>query len=163
LGLDLAPARRKIAERFGFDGIFGDLASLAKGHPLMRTEAPTVVIEATGRPEAIPDAFRICADHGRVILTSSTRGNTEQIDFYSDVHRKGLTIVGAHESVRPVYENRPGFWTAWDDRDVVLRLLETGRLDGAKIVSHEFAASQAADAYRTVIDSKDALTVLLKW
>jgi L-iditol 2-dehydrogenase len=163
LGLDLSATRRAMATEFGLDGIFADAAALEGGHSLMRSSAPSIVIEATGRPEAVPQAFRLCADHGRVVLTSSTRGNTQEVDFYTDVHRKGLTIIGAHESVRPVHENRPGYWTAWDDRDVILRLMQAGRLDGAKLLSHEFAVEQVEDAYRTVIERQDALTVLLKW
>ena len=91
VGVDPNPVRREHAKTFGLDAV------QSRAEPL----AAKVVIEATGRPEAIPEAFRLCANHGRVVLLSSTRGVTQQIDFYTDVHRKGLTILGAHESVRP--------------------------------------------------------------
>ncbi len=163
IGIDRSPVRRAMAEKFGLDIVLSDPSELAGGHPLMMTSAPPVVIEATGRPDVIPIAFRLCANQGRVVLLSSTRDSTEQIDFYTDVHRKGLVLLGAHESVRPLYDNRPGYWTAWDDRELVLRLMRDGRLDGMKLISHEYPVTQVADAYRTVIDTQDALSVLLKW
>ena len=33
---------------------------------------------------------------GRVVLLASTRGETERVNFYRDVHGKGLTVLGAH-------------------------------------------------------------------
>jgi L-iditol 2-dehydrogenase len=153
IGVDPNPARRERAEAFGLDAV----------QPQAEPLAAKVVIEATGRPEAIPEAFRLCADHGRVVLLSSTRGVTQQIDFYTDVHRKGLSVLGAHESVRPVYESRPGYWTAWEDRDVVLRLLHAGRLPGPLLISHALRADAAAEAYRLVLNSPDALSVVLDW
>lgn len=153
VGVDPSAVRRELAKGFKLDAIQAD----AEG------QSPRVVIEATGRPESIPEAFRVCANHGRVVLLSSTRGVTQTVDFYTDVHRKGLAVLGAHESVRPVYESRPGYWTAWEDRDVVLRLLHAERLPGARLTSHQFRADDAAEAYRVVLNSPEALCVVLDW
>ena len=62
---------------------------------------PALVIDATGHPEAIPAAFDLARFGGRVVLLASTRGDTEAVNFYRDVHKKGLTVIGAHESTRP--------------------------------------------------------------
>jgi L-iditol 2-dehydrogenase len=127
------------------------------------SRGPDVVIEATGNPAVIPLAFKACRASGRVVLLGSTRGFTENVDFYDDVHRKNLTIIGAHESGHPVHESRPGSWTVWDDRALALQLITAGKLPGQLLISHEFAAEQVADAYRTVIDDPRALAVLLRW
>jgi threonine dehydrogenase-like Zn-dependent dehydrogenase len=157
IGVDPSPVRREKAKAFGLDGILENAAEHAGGF------AAKVVIEATGRPEVVPEAFRLCANQGRVVLLSSTRGATQQVDFYSDVHRKGITVFGAHESARPVHESRPGYWTAWEDRDVVLRLLGAGRLPGRELISHAFRAADVALAYRAVLNSPDALSIALEW
>ena len=34
---------------------------------------------------------------GHVALLATTRGSTEKVDFCNDVHRKGLTVVGAQK------------------------------------------------------------------
>ena len=59
-----------------------------------------MVIEATGSPEPVNDAFALACSHGRVVLLASTRGVTET-NFYRDVHRKGLTVLGAHANAVP--------------------------------------------------------------
>ncbi len=163
LGLDPSPMRRKLAEDFGLDGVYADASELAAPHPLMTGPSPTVVIEATGRAEAIPQAFRLCARNGRVVLLGSTRGVTEEVNFYTDVHLKGLTVKGAHELTRPIHESSAANWTAWEDAGLVLRLIAAGRLDCATLITHEFGAEQAAEAYGVVRDSPDALLVLLDW
>jgi threonine dehydrogenase-like Zn-dependent dehydrogenase len=163
IGIDRSAVRRAMAEKFDIDVILSDPSDLARGHAMMMTTEPPVVIEATGRADVIPVAFQLCANQGRVVLLSSTRESTEQIDFYADVHRKGLVLLGAHESVRPLYDNRPGYWTAWDDRELVLRLIRSGRIDAGKLISTEFPVQQISDAYQAIIETQDALSVLLKW
>ena len=55
-------------------------------------DGAAVVIEATGTPQAILTAFGLARFGGRVILLGSTRGETEKVNFYADVHKKGLTV-----------------------------------------------------------------------
>jgi threonine dehydrogenase-like Zn-dependent dehydrogenase len=159
----LSPARRKLGQQFGFDAVYADASELAAGHPLMIGPAPTVVIEATGTPEAIPEAFQLCARNARVVLLGSTRGATKEVNFYTDVHLKGLTIKGAHELTRPFHESSEHHWTAWQDAGLALRMIGDGRLDPGALITHEFAADQAAEAYGVVQNSRDALLVLLDW
>lgn len=163
LGLDPTASRRKLAQEMGLDAVYASPAELENGHPFANAKEPTLVIEATGRPEAIPLAFKLCARNGRVVLLGSTRGNTEQVDFYNDVHRKGLTVIGAQVLTRPIHESTPGRWTAWDENGLVLRLIAAGRLDCSALVNAEFPADRAAGAYRLIQDSPDTLGVLLNW
>ncbi len=108
---------------------------------------PAVVIEATGHPEAIPAAFDLARFGGRVVLLGSTRGDTEAVNFYRDVHKKGLTVLGAHESARPRQDSAPGWWTHLADEDTALRLLAGGRLVVDPLNTHRFAWKNAAAAY----------------
>ncbi|HUX22657.1 MAG TPA: zinc-binding alcohol dehydrogenase, partial [Spirochaetia bacterium] len=97
---------------------------------------PTVVIEATGAAEAVPLALKLAGEHGRVVLLASTRGVSDGIDFYTDIHRKGLTVIGAHNFVRPREDSSPRFWTVRDDWQVVLSLISSRRLDVSPLISH---------------------------
>jgi threonine dehydrogenase-like Zn-dependent dehydrogenase len=160
LGLDPSEPQRAHATAHGVDAVFADAADLANART--SEQSPRVVIEATGRPDAIPIAFRLCGRGGRVILLGSTRGVTKEVDFYEDVHRKGLTVIGAHQLIRPLHESSPGFWTEWDDNELILRLMTGGRLQGASVVTHEFPVSQAPDAYRVVCE-RAALAVQFDW
>ena len=108
---------------------------------------PAVVIEATGHPEAIPAAFDLARFGGRVVLLGSTRGETEAVNFYRDVHKKGLTVLGAHESARPRQDSAPGWWTHTADENTALRLLARGRLAVDPLTTHRFSWQNAAAAY----------------
>lgn len=58
--------------------------------------APTLIVERSGRPEAILAATRRLADGGRLVLAGDTPDGRLDIDLYPDVHRRGLTLVGGH-------------------------------------------------------------------
>lgn len=165
LGLDPDAGRREIALRCGADGAFDPteegvrdaVGTAADGR------APSVVIEATGMPEAVTQAFDWCGDMGRVVLLASTRGVTET-NFYRDVHKKGLTVLGAHGGKVARDESSPGFWTLREDTRTVLNLLAAGRLQVSPLTSEVFSWRDAPRAYE-VLGSwrKDLLGMVLRW
>jgi L-iditol 2-dehydrogenase len=163
LAIDPSPSRRKVAQQLGVDGLYADAAEFGRGHPLMEKLGPAVVIEATGLPQVIPQAFQLCARNGRVILLGSTRGLTENVNFYTDVHKKGLEVHGVQAGIRPKYESRPGHWTGWEDCTVAFKLITAGRVDCSALITHEFPAGRAAEAYELVQRSPEALAVVLDW
>jgi len=163
LGLDPMAARRELALKLGVDAAYATPEELARGHPLMAGDTPRVVIEATGRPDVVNLAFKLCGRNGRVVLLGSTRGTTPNVDFYTDVHRKGLTIVGAQVLTRPTLDNSDGRWNAWDEAALTLRFIASNRLDTRPLIEHEFPATHVADAYRLIEDSPETLGVLLNW
>lgn len=114
---------------------------------LCEADGAAVVIEATGHPEAILTAFALAKPGGRVILLGSTRGETEQVNFYRDVHKKGLIVIGAHNNARPQHESHAGWWIAQDDQRVALRLLALGRLMVQPLITHRFGWQDAPQAY----------------
>ena len=127
-------------------------------------EEPALVIEATGHPEAIPAAFSLARFGGRVVLLGSTRGDTEAVNFYRDVHKKGLTVLGAHESARPRLDSAPGWWTHQADQATALKLLAGGRLVVDPVMTHRFSWRDAADAYAMLIRwEPKMLGAILDW
>jgi threonine dehydrogenase-like Zn-dependent dehydrogenase len=131
---------------------------------LCEDEGAAVVIEATGHPDAILTAFALARPGGRVVLLGSTRGETEQVNFYRDVHKKGLTIIGAHNMARPKVESYPGWWIAEDDQRVALKLLASGRLMVEPLITHRFGWQQAPQAYeRLKAWDTNTLGMVLDW
>ena len=127
-------------------------------------EGAQVVIEATGEPEPIVPAFQAAAWCGRVVLLGSTRGETERVNFYQDVHKRGLTILGAHNAVRPKAERSAGFWPVEEDVRLVLELMAGGRLQVAPLLTTRLPAYDASEGYRLIMEKKrDALGILLDW
>lgn len=123
-----------------------------------------VVIEATGHPEAILTAFALARPGGRVILLGSTRGETEQVNFYRDVHKKGLTVIGAHNIARPLVESAPGWWIAQEDQRIALQLLALGRLNVRPLTTHHFGFDEAPTAYTQLQQwDTNTLGMILDW
>ena len=127
------------------------------------TPLPAVVIEATGAPEPINAAFQLAQAGGRVVLLASTRGET-QVNFYRDVHRKGLTVLGAHNNARPGRESHQGVWTWMDDCSCVLALLQLKRFAVAPLITHRVPAREAPRAYELLKQwDPGLLGVVLEW
>ena len=140
------------------DGVKGAVEEVCGG------EGPAVVFEATGHPEAVPTAFDLACFGGRVVLLGSTRGDTEAVNFYRDVHKKGLTVIGAHESTRPRLDSAPGWWTHKRDEETVLKLLDRGRLTVDPLTTHSFAWADAAKAYEMLARWEPGmLGTLFRW
>ncbi|HHV95658.1 MAG TPA: zinc-binding alcohol dehydrogenase [Clostridiaceae bacterium] len=91
-------------------------------------KGPQVVIESTGFPLPIVSAFQAARRFGRVILLGSTRGDTT-VNFYRDVHKKALTIIGAHISSNPEFESYPNHWTFKDNAKAFLSLIKNRRIN----------------------------------
>ena len=160
-GVDINPVRREVAKANGANSVYGNEAQATEA--CEKLGFPDVVIDATGRPEVTTSAFRLCRPGGRVVLLGSNRGKSEGVDFYRDVHLKGLTVLGVHELTRPLAASVPGNWTGWDDGNVVLRLIEEGRLDFSRVITHQFDTADAALAYDTLNTDPAAISAIFKW
>jgi hypothetical protein len=57
-------------------------------------DRPAAVIDTTGDPGVIIDATRRLADRGALILAGECLGRRTDINLYSDVHVRGLRVVG---------------------------------------------------------------------
>ena len=125
---------------------------------------PAVVIEATGHPDAISTALDVAGQDARVVLLASTRGETPKVNFYRDVHKKGLILYGAHNAIRPRQESSPNFWTLEDDSLLLLTLIAQKRLNVTSLISHRVPGEAAPDAYQRLMEwNPSLLGVVLQW
>lgn len=165
IAIDQEPGRLAQAEQVGADVALttdGDLPGAVR--VATGADGAAVVIEASGAPSAIPTAFQIAATRGRVVLLGSTRGDTEGVNFYRDVHRKGLTIIGAHEITRPRFETLPGWWTQRDEHKIALKLLAMGRLQVKPLINLEFSWEQFPQAYARLAGWDRSISgMLIRW
>ncbi len=165
ISVDLSDLRLEFARKVGADFVLrSDADDLINRVHALTEGGAHAVLEVTGNPEAIPLAFRLARRRGRVVLLGSPRGETPSVDFYTDVHRKGLVIIGAHDSVRPRAESSHGFWTARDDDALALKLLSARRLQVAPLITHRFQGTEAPKAYELLVSGEmAALGILLDW
>lgn len=166
IAADLTDSRLEISKSIGADHTLnpedtdfserlGD-ATMGKG--------PTVVIEATGHPDAISTALAVAGWGARLVLLASTRGETPSVNFYRDVHKKGLILYGAHNSIRPRQESSPNFWTSEDDSRLMLSLIAQKRFIVAPMISHRVPGHDALKAYQLLMEwNPGLLGVVLQW
>jgi NADPH:quinone reductase-like Zn-dependent oxidoreductase len=140
-----------------------DTGWLEQARGCFHGKAPQVVIESTGFPEPIALSCKAVRNFGRVVILGSTRGNAE-IDFYSDVHKKGITVIGAHISTNPADHSYPAYWTFQDNAACFLDLLAQGTVKVGALVSQTESYRNFGDIYQNVLHGDSSyITSLIDW
>ena len=165
IGLDIVESKRALAKELGCtyvcDSRGEDIEETLK--EIGNGRLPQVVVESTGFPKPIEQAIRLTEKYGRVIILGSTRGSTE-INFYRDVHKKGIQIIGAHISCNPTDSSYPGYWTFRDNADCFMRLLSEGRVCVDRLISQRADYHDYNEIYANVLQSKeDYITSVITW
>lgn len=118
----------------------------------------------TGAPAAAPTAFQLAAERGRVVLAGSARGITGEVNFYRDVHKKGLIVIGAHETAQPLQDSSPGYWTPLREYAVCLDLMARGRVQTAPLITHRYNWREFPAAYAQLAKwDKTAMGMIVEW
>ena len=166
IAADLTDSRLEISKKVGADHTFNpeDTDFSEQLDEATQGEGPAVIIEATGHPDAISTALDVAGWGARVVLLASTRGETPNVNFYRDVHKKGLMLYGAHNSIRPRQESSPHFWTLEADSRLLLSLIAQKRFSVSPLISHRVPGADAAKAYQLLMAwNPDLLGVVLHW
>lgn len=126
-------------------------------------EKPQVVIESTGFPDAVSVAMEAVAQMGRVVMLGSTRGDST-INFYKDVHSKGINIIGAHAGRVPAVESRAGYWTWKDDANCFMKLLENKSINTDPLITDRINWRDAVQTYKKLLEwNMDTLGIVINW
>ena len=166
IAADLTDSRLELAKTIGADAILNpeDTNFSEQLNTVTNGNGPAVVIEATGHPDAVSTALDVAGWGARVVLLASTRGETPKVNFYRDVHKKGLILYGAHNAVRPRQESSPNYWTLKDDSHLLLTLIAEKRFDVAPLISHRVPGEEAPKAYQLLMEwNPSLLGVVLQW
>ena len=100
---------------------------------------------------------------GRVILLGSPRGRVE-IDAYTDIHRKGVAVIGAHGRTASVPANPYHRWTSAEHHRLAVELIRQGRVRTDGLVSHRLPADAALGAFEALATRpQDHLGVVIRW
>lgn len=123
-----------------------------------------IVFEATGSPAAFTPALQLVALGGRMILLGSTRGLVEHFDPYTDVHLKGVTLIGAHMRTHPAHETPYTPWTWENNRTLALQLIADGSLLLEPLISHRLPGEAGPAIFQRLAESRESFFgVLLHW
>ena len=165
IAVDLIDARLELARRHGAthlinparDDVDAQIAQATGGRGV------DVSIEATGNPAVINAALHAAARLGRVVLLGSPRGRVE-IDPYTDIHSKGVSVIGAHANTTPEEPSPYHRWTVMEQRRLAMELMRQGRLRTDGLVSHHLPAREALSIWDALADRpQDYMGVIVIW
>lgn len=150
IALDLDEKRRQLALELGADHALSPLADgfSESFRALTDGNGADAIIEVTGAASAMNLALECAAWQGRVVALGCSREKADGVDFYQQVHKPGVAIIGAHNFVRPAHDSSPGHWTMRDDLRALLRMIAAGRLHVRPMISEQVSPEQAPNVYR---------------
>ena len=157
IAVDLNPQRRELALKLGADYAFdpSDENFVQKVKDATKGKGVKGCVEVTGVASAMKQALDCASWMGRISLLGCTRVSDCPIDYYQQVHRPGITLIGAHNFVRPKHESYPHHWTHHDDCNAILDMIASKRIQVEPIVSRVESPVDAPRIYNELCDDKD--------
>ena len=123
-----------------------------------------VCIEVTGLGIGLIQALDCMRSMGRVALLGCTRNSHFEIDYYSKVHAKGISLIGAHTMARPKLESSAGLFTEADDLKSIFNLILGKRLNFADMICEIHSPTEAGVVYDRLINEKNfPIGILFDW
>ncbi len=172
LGIDLDPAKLKLAESFGAETV--DLSAgadpLAAARRFSRGRGVDAVIltASTKSSEPVHQAALMSRKRGRIVLVGVTGLELSRADFYEKELTFQVSCSYGPGRYDPDYEEKGhdypvGFvrWTEQRNFEAVLDMMADRRLDVAPLISHRFAIAEADRAYALVTGKEPSLGILL--
>lgn len=157
IAADLNPERRALALKLGADYALDPSAPDFVEQVKKATKGKGVngCVEVTGISAAMKQALECASWMGRVSLLGCTRVSDCGVDYYAQVHRPGVKLIGAHNMVRPKVDSRPHCWTHHDDCRAILGLIAGKRLDTRSIISRVVKPEACPEIYNQLCNDKN--------
>ncbi len=154
IAADLNPARRELALQLGADYALdpSDTDFVDKVKEITGGKGVRATVEVTGVSAAMKQALECASWMGRISLLGCTRISDCSVDYYQQVHRPGVKLIGAHNFVRPKVESYPHHWTHRDDCKAILDLIAAGRIRVVPMVSRVASPVDAPAVYDQLCD-----------
>jgi len=165
VAVDLFDGRLQLARELGAS----ECINASQEDPLARImdltggQGADVVIEATGSAELAARAPLACRDRGRLVLLGMY---SQPLCFdYWDLYPREIDIyssrgAGPKINVPPVYYR----WTWTRSYKESLRLISTGRVRVAPLITHRFPIAEIQQGYQALLGCPSAtLKVMLHW
>ena len=154
IAADLNPARRELALKLGADYAFDPSAPdfVEQVKAATKGKGVRATVEVTGVSAAMKQALDCASLMGRISLLGCTRVSDCAVDYYQQVHRPGVKLIGAHNLVRPKVESYPHHWTHQDDCKAILDMIAAGRVRVAPIVSRVVSPEDCEEIFNQLCD-----------
>lgn len=157
IAADPNPERRALALRLGADYALDPTAEGFKDEVMRITRGKGIngCVEVTGISSAMTQALDCAAWMGRISLLGCTRSSDSAVDYYTQVHKPGVKLIGAHNFVRPKVESYPHHWTHHDDCLAILDLISAGKISVLPMLSRICAPEDASRIYTELCEDKN--------
>ncbi len=168
VGIDPVLMRCQAARAAGADQVIdpstGDAVEQLAG--FLGRRGAELVADATGIPDALPQAMKLAGDGGQVVVVGSPRGQARDVNFYDDLHRRYLEVAGAHGNMlfEPAHTRLAGAWDLDKAQHWLLAALAAGRLSLNQLTTHHIAPADLGTAYEGLLKKKEEyLGVVVRW
>ena len=157
IAVDLNEERRQLALKLGADYALdpSDEDFVGKVKAITKGKGVNACVEVTGVSFAMKQALECASWMGRISLLGCTRVSDCEVDYYQQVHRPGVKLIGARNFVRPKFESYPHHWTHHDDCRAILDMIATNRIDVKSIVSRVVKPEEAPQIYTELCNDKN--------
>lgn len=166
---DPAPRRVELASACGIRNahtLTGEAAQ-ARLSELTGGAGASVVVEAIGNPHLIPGAVAMCRRRGEVILLGSPRGPLAEDtgELWSDIHHRGIAVVGALEWLLPFRESVAGDGPSIEaNYRSLMDWVRAGDLRVAGMLSHVVPPEACQETYAGVLADRNAyMGIAFRW
>lgn len=92
---------------------------------------------------------------GQIVLLGCTRNSDCSVDYYRQVHRLGIKLIGAHNFVRPQFESYTYHWTHHNDCRAILDMIAAGRVRVRPLISRIVSPTEAPKIYNELCYDKN--------
>lgn len=154
IAVDPNQQRRALALLLGADYALDPTESdfTEKVKAITKGKGVNATVEVTGASVALNEALDCASRMGRISLLGCTRVSDCTVDYYQQVHKPGIKLIGAHNFVRPKVESYPHHWTHHDDCRAILDMIESGRVRVKPIVSRVVSPIDAPQIFDQLCD-----------
>ncbi len=165
VAVDPIAERREMALKLGADyAIDPTVEGFADKVKELTGGGVNACVEATGLGIGLIQALDCMKKMGRIALLGCTRNSNFSIDYYSKVHGKGVSLIGAHTLARPKFESSPGLWTDVDDLKATAALIKGGRLNFKDMICEYVSPADCQAVYDRLVNDKNfPIGVLFDW
>lgn len=171
IGVDLLEFRRALAQQAGITQTIDaeHQESVSAVVEATRDQGVRTVIEATGSPALILPALQMVRPRGEVILlgspltASSASAHLDVVNLHL-IHRKGVSLKGAHESLVPKVPSDGEEPSQQTVTEQMLLLLREGQLVVDHLISDVIGPGDIAQGYASLLSERDkTMAVLIDW
>jgi L-iditol 2-dehydrogenase len=165
IGIDVVGPRLEEARMSGAHVV----VDASRDDPVQAVERATggngaeAVFDATRTPRTLPVMMKAAAMGGRVLVVGSVMGTVE-IDAFTELQLKELSIVGCFQPAAPLEPHHFLPWTQRRNRQIFMQMAASGAIKLEHLITHRVAYQRAPETFDMIKrGGTDWLGIVFTW